>query len=590
MPILSNPAKKGQAMTTENKSAAAEKITKIIHPKNLASVSFGVIALVFTLFVYLPGDLFINNLNDFDFTYQEFCFFMLIPAVIVAAVLELIGLFLNEKLLNLYMSLLMGINICVYVQYMFMNNNLPVLIGDGVNWDEHTTYSVTTAIAWLLLLVLPFEAQFLFNKLWKKTVKKVPLFIGLIEAVSLIILIITASGDVFQMSGTVFSGTEQYTVSKNKNIITIVLDATDNKYINETLKQKPEAFDGFEDFTLYTNTCSVFDSTFQSFTQIFSGIESKPVVKVAEWNDKAWNSEKAEEFYKRFHEAGYKMNFFADSNWDIDMLRGKADNIDVNMKDLSFEHHMGIVSDFSRLTAYRVLPFALKRFVQVEGIDPNRNIEAAEKFNFYNADFQEGIETMNLSDSDKNYFIVEHTWGAHTPYDKGNSVDTVEYILGIVREYLDNLKKLGVYDDSTIIVMADHGSHDLFTYPNSTPLFMIKEAGRSSGELTFSSAPISYADLMSTYLVNAGLYNESTDKEIFGSSIYDFDENSVRERVANYRINDKNYPASQISPLVPSFGYNVIYSYRYTGDSEELLRIIKEEGPESIEHMLEDAS
>ena len=95
---------------------------------------------------------------------------------------------------------------------------------------------------------------------------------------------------------------------------------------------------------------------------------------------------------------------------------------------------------------------------------------------------------------------------------------------------------------------------------------------------------------MSTYLVNAGLYDESTDRELFGPSIYDFNENSVRERVANYRKNDKNYPASQISPLVPSFGYNVIYSYRYVGDSEELLRVVKEEGPISIEHMLEDAS
>lgn len=577
-------------MTTENKSADAGKTIKIIHPKNLASVSFGAIALVFTLFVYLPGDLFINNLKDFDFTYQDFCFFMLIPAVIVAAVLELIGLFLNEKLLNLYLSLLAGINICVYAQYMFMNNNLPVLIGNGINWDEYTWYSVLTAIAWVLLLVIPFEAQFLFNKLWKKTVTKVPLFIGLIEAVSLIILIITASGSVFQMKDTVFSGTEQYTVSKNKNIITIVLDATDNRYIEDTLKQKPEAFDGFEDFTLYTNTCSVFDSTFQSFTQIFSGIESKPVIRVADWNDKAWNSEKAEEFYKRFHEAGYKMNFFSDSNWNVDMLEGKADNIDYNIKDMSFENHMGVVSDFNRLTAYRVLPFILKRFVEVEGIDPNINVETADKIYFYNADFQEGIETMKLSDSNKNYFIVEHTWGAHTPYDKGNSVDTVEYILGITREYLEQLKKLGAYDDATIIIMADHGSHDLNAYPNATPLFMIKESGRTSEKLTLSSAPISYSDLMSTYLVNAGLYNESTDKELFGSSIYDFDENSVRERVANYRKNDKNYPASQISPLVPSFGYNVIYTYRYTGDSEELLRVIKEEGPESIEHMLEDAS
>lgn len=580
-------------MATENKSASTKQtkaVNALIHPKNLVSVSFGVIALVFTLFVYLPGDLFINNLNDFDFTYQDFCFYMLIPAVIAAAALELIGLFLNEKLLNLYLSLLAGLNLCVYFQYMFMNNNLPVLIGDGVNWDDYTFFSILTVIAWILLLVLPFEAQFLFNNLWKKAVKKVPLFIGLIEALSLIILIITASGNVFKMNETVFSGAEQYTVSKNKNIITIILDATDNIYVKETLKQKPHAFDGFEDFTLYTNTCSVFDSTFQSLTQVYSGVESKPIIRVADWNDEAWSSERAAEFYKRFHEAGYKMNFFADANWDADMLKGKADNIDKNMKELSFEGHMGLVSDFNRLTAYRVLPFALKRFVQVEGIDPNNNIETADKFNFYNEDFREEIDSMNLSDSDKNYFIVEHIWGAHTPYDKGNSVDTVEYIFGIAREYLEGLKKLGAYDNSTIIIMADHGSHDIYTYPNSTPLFMIKEAGKSSEELTLSSAPISYADLMSTYLVNAGLYNESTDKDLFGPSIYDFDDNSVRERVASYRVNDPNYPASQISPLVPSFGYNTIYSYRYTGDSEELLRVIKEEGPESIEHMLEDAS
>lgn len=577
-------------MAIEINSAAAEKPKKIIHTENLSRVAFGALALVFTLFVYLPGDSFINNLNDFDFTYQDFCFYMLIPAVITAAALELIGLFLNEKLLKLYMSLLAGINICVYFQYMFMNGNLSVLIGNGINWDEYGWYSVWNTAAWIILLTLPFLTQFFQRNLWEKTVKKVPFFIGLIEAVSLIILIITASGSVFQMNETVFSGVEQYAVSKNKNIITIFLDATDNSYISDTLKKKPEAFDGFEDFTLYTNTCSVFDSTFQSFTQIYSGIESKPVIRVSDWNSMAWKSEKAEEFYRRFHEAGYKMNFFADANWNVDMLKGKADNIDKNIKDLSFEHHMGIVSDFNRLTAYRALPFILKRFVEVEGLDPNRNIEAAEKFNFYNADFQEGIETMRLSESDKNYFIVEHMWGAHTPYDKGNCVDTSEYVFGIVREYLEQLKRLGVYDSSTVIIMADHGSHDLNAYPNSTPLFMIKEAGRTSQELTFSSAPISYSDLMSTYLVNAGLYDESTDKELFGSSIYDFDENSQRERVTNYRRNDSNYPASQVSPLVPSFGYNVIYTYRYTGDSKELLRVIKEEGPESIEHMLEDAS
>lgn len=577
-------------MTTENTAANLSGKRKIINPKNLAEASFGIIALVFTLFVYLPGDTFINNLNDFDFTYQEICFIMLIPALIVAAVLELVALFLNEKLLKLYMSLLTGLNLCVYVQYMFLNSNLNTLIGDGMDWDRYTFDSVLSVVVWVLMLAVPFIYQMLLEKVWKLTVKKIPLFIGLIEAVSLVILIITASGNVFEMPENGFSGTEQYTVSKNKNIITIVLDATDNKYVKETLEMHPEAFEGYEDFTVYTNTCSVFDSTFQSFTQIYSGIEEKPIIKVADWNEKAWNSEKAAEFYKRFHEAGYKMNFFADANWDVNLLRGKADNIDVNRKEMTLQARFALMNDMNRLNAYRALPFILKRFLDVEGIDLNRYFENAEKYNFYNQDFQEGIGTMNVSESDKNYFIVEHTWGAHTPYDKGNSIDTVVYLLDIVREYIDKLKEFGVYDDSTIIIMGDHGSHDLGNYPDSTPMFMVKEPGRKSDALTTSSAPVYFADLMSTYLVNAGIYNEETDKELFGPSIYDFDEDSQRERVANYRFYDDNYPPAQVSPLVPSFGYNTIYSYRYTGDTDDLLEVIKNEGPESIEHMVEDAS
>ena len=165
----------------------------------------------------------------------------------------------------------------------------------------------------------------------------------------------------------------------------------------------------------------------------------------------------------------------------------------------------------------------------------------------------------------------------------------MEYLLTIVREYMDKLKSLGVYDDATIIVMADHGSHDLANYPDSTPMFMIKEPHRRSEEMKISSAPIYFADLMSTYLVNAGLFDEETDRELFGSSIYDFDDDSVRERVANYRRVDKNYSTSGISYLVPSYGYNVIYSYRYTGNTEDLLAEIRKWRPE-IFWMEEDAA
>lgn len=350
-------------------------------------------------------------------------------------------------------------------------------------------------------------------------------------------------------SGTLYlSGADQFVVSKNKNIVTIILDAADNRYVKALLNNNPDAFKGFEDFTLYDNTCSVFDSTFQSVTQIYSGVESRPIGKVSDWNDEAWSCERAIEFYRRFHKAGYKMNIFADANLDPRQLIGKLDNL--------------AVSD---------------------------NPPDGRDFYHLNHTFREQIKTMSLADNDYNYFTVQHIWGAHTPTDKDSFEEQMVYLFDIVREYIDSLREFGVYDNATIIVMADHGTHDVYNYPDSTPMFMIKEPNRHSDKLTVSSAPIYFADLMSTYLVNAGLYDEDTDRELFGSSIYDFDENSVRERIANYRMVNKKYATSGVSSLVPSYGYNVIYSYTYTGNTEDLLAEIRKRKPE-IFWMEEDAA
>lgn len=326
------------------------------------------------------------------------------------------------------------------------------------------------------------------------------------------------------------SGKEQFVVSKNKNIITIILDAADNIYLENLLKTNPEAFNGLEDFTLYNNTCSYFDSTFQSVTQIYSGYTELPVYTVSQWSKDAWTSDKANEFYNRFHKAGYKMNFFVAASLQPIRIMGKFDNLGYSKEPLESR-------DFYHL----------------------------------NEGFTKQLDTMKTADNDFNYFIVEHIHGAHTPLEKNSFEEQMTYLFDIVRKYLDKLKEFKVYDDSTIIIMSDHGSHDIYTYPNATPIFLIKEAGKTSDKMKITSAPISFEDLMSTYLISAGLFNQETDRELFGSSIYDFDENSKRERTANYRIWDENYPESKVSPVCPSYGYNVIYTYKYTGNSKDLL-------------------
>ena len=344
------------------------------------------------------------------------------------------------------------------------------------------------------------------------------------------------------------SGDEQFTVSKNKNIITVILDAADTEYVTKLFKQKPKAFKALKDFTLYTNTCGVFDSTFQSLTQIYSGYTELPVYKIAQWNQDAWESEKAVEFYRRFHKAGYKMNFFVDADWELRHQIGKADNLALSDEPVS-------------------------------GRD----------FYHGNFGFDDMVRNVSAAEDDYNYFIVQHLWGAHKPIEKDTFAEQMEYLFDIVDNYLEKLKEFNVYDNSTIIIMGDHGSHDLYNYPDSTPLFMIKEAGKHNDKIKFSSAPIYFADLMSTYLVNAGLYSKETDMELFGSSIYDFEEGEERERTANYRYYSSSYPPSGISPLCHSYGYNVIYSYTYTGNRKNLLKVIND-GKFEVTWMEEDAA
>lgn len=560
-----------------------------VNMKNLKSAWIGIAALAFTLFIYLPTDSFINNAEDFPITYQSVIFFMLIPAAVLCLALGFIAVILREGCLKGFASLLAGVNLAVFAQYMFMNSGLTAITGDEIHWEQYTGFAVITGIIWLVIIALPFLFQKFLPKIWKLIVKKIPLFIGLIEALSAVMLIVFSSGDAFVGDIYVLSGEEQYKVSPNKNIITIILDATDNRYVHKLLDSDTKAFDGYDDFTLYTNTCSVFDSTFQSLTQVYSGITDKPTGIVADWNRKAWDSDCATEFYGKFHEANYKMNFFVDSNWVLTDLEGKADNLEyADLK--GFNNTARVVNDMCTLSLFRAAPFALKRFIPAEQVDLASLAVSSDRADFANEDFEAAADTVSLANTNQNYFIVEHIKGVHAPFDvDGDPVKTTEYVLGVAEKYIDSLKRLGVYDDATIIVMADHGTHDVINQPNSTPLFMIKEPGRKGEKMTVSAAPIYYTDLMSTYLINGGLFDEN-DEELFGTSIYDFDESSVRTRTANYRMVDNNYPPSNVSPLVVSYGYNVIYSYEYTGDTDELLRVILQEGPTAIEHMEESPS
>ena len=88
--------------------------------------------------------------------------------------------------------------------------------------------------------------------------------------------------------------------------------------------------------------------------------------------------------------------------------------------------------------------------------------------------------------------------------------------LKIVSEYLRQLKELGVYENSTIILTADHGTWWSAENPpdETSPILLVKPAGADSSQpVVRSSVPTGHVDLPATLRAAFGV--ETSEPTVF---------------------------------------------------------------------------
>lgn len=523
-------------------------------------LALSVSAFLLTVKIYLPLDTFVNNIGYFNFALQDFIFVLIAEFTLFLLLSFYLGLILKRKAVYVLSTLMLGLTAAVFVQYNFMNGNLELVIGVEPEWDKYTGFGILNAAVWVIILALPFIAGIIFKKHREKITAFASGFITAVQLVSVIIIALFSGENIYGYRNSIMpDGSVQYDVAPGKNIVTFVFDATDNVYFRQLLEECPEAFDGLEDFTLYTNTCSKYSYTYASLNQMLTGTD-KESFSSDEWTEDAWYSDKAQNFYKRLHQEGYTVNGFVDDDTDWRLMDGCYDNTDYNMKPARVDSLL-LALDLDRMSFYRYAPFFLKRAADAIHINCNSHVYYENQFKFYDGDY---LASLSLSKRDdwENCFLVQHLFGTHPPC--GDVIAETKNCLNIVKEYIRQLKELGVYDESVIIVTADHGRYEYTHFDNqaSTPIFMIKEAGNDFDEMKISSAPVYHTDFLSTCLVNAGIYTDS-DRDVYGSSIYDFDENSQRVRQWKLNVYDEEKES-------------VWTTFEYTGDAEELKRIVWE--------------
>lgn len=131
----------------------------------------------------------------------------------------------------------------------------------------------------------------------------------------------------------------------------------------------------------------------------------------------------------------------------------------------------------------------------------------------------------------------------------------------ILEEYLNQLKELGVYDTSAVIITADHGD------VHESPVFFVKVPEERHEKITVNNAPVSHREFLPTLAEYAGLNYTQYGS---GKSIHDFSPGQERERVYWTRDFRDSYRK------VPNFSgekdgsTNVYYGYQYTGSMNDI--------------------
>ena len=330
-------------------------------------------------------------------------------------------------------------------------------------------------------------------------------------------------------------------VSTGKNVVIFLIDRFDVSFYQSLTKSEPDFFKDLDGFTYFSDNISLYSRTYPGVATMITGVD----IDFNETNASQYftNAYKGSSFLRDLKNNGYRIKLYTQSYYcyrEGTPLIGVADNISVS-SGYTITSTKALVGNLISLSAYRYLPTFLKEDVNISTASFNGIVKlngTAPQYEVDDPSVCEQILENGLSfDEDGNSYIFIHLNGCHSPYNMdencrrtkdANSKEQLKGCFKMIYHYIEQMKLLGVYDDSTIIITGDHPrARDDAAVPGEpriTALFA-KAAG-DRGELRYSSAQVSQENLIPTIIKSAGI---STEHD-YGRSYFEIseDEDTVR--------------------------------------------------------------
>lgn len=374
--------------------------------------------------------------------------------------LPALGLCLNVALLSIFIRIFKP-KVNSIVNYLFSGLALYILttvifypvqsgVLDGVNETIHKGDRLFH-LAWLCIC-LSMSILSLYKEKIGSLLRRVVFVLGvfvLITSIYMGIAILPLGNDPEQD----FQWQKSSALSAKDNIIVIALDALQGDLVNEVLANNTELAAHFDGFTSFTNVSSIFPGTGFSYRGILEGKLPNGDVKAID---------RRSNLFREMHENGYRVSVSSYLNSMFKIFKTDGDTVDIIPATVGSNNIFEDFISLSILGSRRYLPFIIdhklqqKEFGAISKVGEKRVLESL-------------ITHFNIDDNLSKRFLWLHSLMTHYPVrftKEGNFSfelkeddvrGEIEDALTLMAQMLQKLKEIGVYDNSLIIILSDHG-------------------------------------------------------------------------------------------------------------------------------------
>ena len=538
-------------------------------PKEKILLALAIFLTCLQIFISMPFSIWAENQFNFGINlssstviFRDFAFSLAIISFIISSV---IPIKYNRTLLVGFCILA----IALYIQQNILVWNYGLITGMVLDFSINNHLGYIDSLLWLGA-----TTSFFLNKRHVyKHASTILLFVTLVAGANFGFTLFNYESTNAQA---IAKPTEEnkFVFSQRKNILFFLLDGFQTDLFWDIIDKSPDLRNDLQGFTYYPNTTAVFSKTYPTIPLLLTGKTYRKQEPIKTFLENVYDESLLTELVNNHWDVG----IFPYVNGVINLSSKIATNIRYSITNTEIAENYLNALNFS---IYRSVPHILKPLVYNKGhfifgkkstdylkarytpmgYDLNKKIRKNTNYKHHAKIFLSGLTNYSGTQNDKQTFRFFHINAPHEPFtlnidlEYGRIGDDfyayreyAEAINKLMTAYLQQIKNLGIYDNSMIIIAADHGGgeytekrynpkkkefEDDAKYGHKSaagrPLLLIKPFG-AQGVMQQSEKPLSLLDIAPTIAKAAGLNSHVYE----GLPIDLIDSNEKRKRIFHF--------------------------------------------------------